>query len=643
MPRADLPMSNKQPTRSGAIDFSFELLTTAILNQLKNLGIIEDFKGQGGKAKIKKVGKKSFTKVSAKSNENLLKRQFKKNPKAFQEEKPEEKKPEEELKDKPSDIARQKKGAEPGPSPPTETKEPDAYLDHPLNRVLIELNVEPNPLKKKKILRKARQLYKKHRTQNSLPRKIVSQRKGQAPYRRISYAKDLLDPAPDKLSAIDKARVLRSDLIDDIKEEGGLPSTNQEAFLYFVASAHARKPDKLVREYFKNRQAFMADMRREWQSNDNKQAYESMSQDGVDIDAMTPDMITNYETRVGFEEKEESREKVSEEKTPSIEAKDFQLPKGSTRMALQPELKQFTEDIAQANTDDEERKAVDRFMENPRVQRAARQAGNAADFVNLFRNSPAWEAAAPAVKEVAKIAVTSAITARFLGTPEVQEEKDPVKIETELNRLREQLANLRTSKLNEQNEEQTFKKLRKFRPEIREFNPERLNYFISAENEDLEKKELINFAYIPEVSQAGVYTEDYKDNPIVTGNIHNENIRFSNTKKQSSDYHPVGTYMILDRIGKQMADIRADFNKAIASMRHQQRVDDGMFNQVFNPRIPPVENPRNRRYRDMGDNAMKFASEPIVSLPKIDDNGVGRTNAHRDFITSYSYRRHYIK
>jgi hypothetical protein len=66
MPRADIPMSNKQPTRSGARDFSFELLTTAILNQLKNLGEIEDFKGQGEKATIKKVGKKTFTKVTTK-------------------------------------------------------------------------------------------------------------------------------------------------------------------------------------------------------------------------------------------------------------------------------------------------------------------------------------------------------------------------------------------------------------------------------------------------------------------------------------------------------------------------------------------------------------------------------------------------
>jgi hypothetical protein len=126
-------------------------------------------------------------------------------------------------------------------------------------------------------------------------------------------------------------------------------------------------------------------------------------------------------------------------------------------------------------------------------------------------------------------------------------------------------------------------------------------------------------------------------------NIHNENIRFSNTQKQSSDYHPVGTYMILDRIGQQMAEIRMDFDRAVASMRHQQRVDDGMFNQVFIPRIPPVEQPRNRRYRDMGDPVNKFASEPIVSLPKIDDRGVGATSASRDFTTSYSYRRHYIK
>ena len=654
MPRADLPMSNKQPTRSGARDFTFELLTTAILNQLKNLGIIDDFKGQGQNAKIKKPGKKTFTKVSAKANQNLLKKQFKKNPKAFQEE-PEEKaeepeEPQEELKDKPSDIARQRKEAEEARlKAQTEAKEakgveaPAEYLDHPLNKALIELKQETNPLNKKKILAKARQLYKKHKTQNSLPRRIVSQRGSQEPYRRNRDAMNLLSPAKGKQTSIDKARVLRSDLIDDIKQEGGLPQQDQQAFLYFLASAHTRDPDKFVSSYFNNRQAFMANILRLWQANDNKQAYSAMSQDGVDIDAMTERMVTSYETRVGFEE--------AKEEPPEQRRNPFQLPSDGQRMVLRPEIKQFQEDIDLANTDDEKQIAVNRFIDSPRVQAAARQAGNAARFINLIRSSPALTALTNNARDLLVGSVGGLTSVYFSGSappPQQQEqeqkqESDPVKVEAELRRLREQLTNLRTSKLNEVNEEQTFKKLRKFRPEIREFNPERLNYFISAENEQLEKKELIDFAYIPEVSQAGVYTKDYKDNPIVMGNIQNQDIRFSNTKKQPMDYHPVGTYMLLDRIGKQMSEIRMDFDRAVASMEHQKRVDDGMFNQVFIPRIPPVEQPRNRKYRDMGDPVNKFASEPIVSLPKIDDRGVGGTSAQRDFITSYSYRRHYIK
>ena len=127
------------------------------------------------------------------------------------------------------------------------------------------------------------------------------------------------------------------------------------------------------------------------------------------------------------------------------------------------------------------------------------------------------------------------------------------------------------------------------------------------------------------------------------GNIQNQDIRFSNPLEQPMDYHPVGTYMLLDRIGKQMSEIRRDFNKAVASMRHQRRADDSQWNQVWIPRIPPTEQPRKRTYRDMTDDAMKFATEPIVSLPKIDDDGVGATSAAKDFTTSYSYRRHYVK
>ena len=123
----------------------------------------------------------------------------------------------------------------------------------------------------------------------------------------------------------------------------------------------------------------------------------------------------------------------------------------------------------------------------------------------------------PAVKETVKIGITAYITTLLAGgrTQEI-DETDPVKVEAELNRLREQLQNLRVAKLNEESEEQSFKERRKFRPEIREFNPERLNYFVSQEHEDLERRELIDFKYVEEVAPtvAGVYTEDYKENPL---------------------------------------------------------------------------------------------------------------------------------
>ena len=673
MPRADIPMS-KQPTRSGAADFSYDLLTTVVLNNLKRAGEILDFKGSKEKAKIKKPGTKSYTKAVSKTNEKFLKKKMKEDPQLFQE-KPEEKekpeaqdKPEEELKDKPSDIARQNAKAEEEAKAKAEAeaKANAEEENHPINKLAREVAKERNPIRKKILLRKLRELDSKTNNADK-PRKYVTMKGvlSKAKKQRDTFQKTFLKKKDNK---IDSLSVDTSAFMEDV-EDIIKPTEENQPLLYFIAAAINRAPEEVIAQYIADPLAYVTQLRTDFNidiDDDDREIYNRMAEQKINYSDITPEFLRNQAREEAFVPKPEEakREEVKREEV------QFGLPEGTRRQVLEEEAKRLVEvppetglrrrrgrdvaidmpldiferELEEATSDDEKKTVVDRFMQNPQVQRAARGVRNSAEFVNLFRNSPAWQTMSPIVKDLLLIAATAYFTAKLQSSGESQiDETDPVKVEAELRRLREQLTNLRTAKLNEESEEQPFKTLRKFRPEIREFNPERLNYFISAENEELEKKELIDFAYIPEVSQAGVYTEDYKDNPLVMGNIQNENIRYSNTIKQPMDYHPVGTYMLLDRIGKQMSEIRRDFNKAVASMRHQQRADDGMFNQVFIPRIPPVEQPRNRRYRNMTDDPMKFASEPIVSLPKIDDRGVGATAAQRDFTTSYSYRRHYIK
>ena len=54
---------SKQPTRAGAVDFSLDLLTMVVLNRLKNAGTIDDFKGRGKEARIKKPNMSRYTPV----------------------------------------------------------------------------------------------------------------------------------------------------------------------------------------------------------------------------------------------------------------------------------------------------------------------------------------------------------------------------------------------------------------------------------------------------------------------------------------------------------------------------------------------------------------------------------------------------
>jgi hypothetical protein len=694
-------MSKRQPTRSGALDFSYDLLTTVVLNRMKNDGDIDDFKGSKEKAKIKRPGTKSYTKAVSKTNEKFLKKKIKQKPQLFQG-KPEEKekpeaqdKPEEELKDKPSDIARQKAKAEEEAKAraEAEAKANAEEENHPINRLARQVGKERNPIRKKILLRKLRELDSKTNNADK-PKKYVTMKGvlSKAKKQRDTFQKTFLKKKDNK---IDSLSVDTSAFMEDI-EDIIKPTEENQPLLYFIAAAINRDPEKVIAKYIADPLAYITKLRTDFKidiDEDDREIYNTMAEKKINYSDITPEFIRSQEREEAFVPKpEEAKPEEAKSEEPKREqrqfvlleaarrkalqeeakreGRQFGLPEGAPRQALQEEAKRLVEvppetglrrrrggdvaidipldiferDLEEATSDDEKKTVVDRFMQNPQVQRAARGVRNSAEFVNLFRNSPAWQTMSPIVKDLLLIAATSYFTAKLQSGGETEiDETDPVKVEAELRRLREQLTNLRTAKLNEESEEQPFKTLRKFRPEIREFNPERLNYFISAENEELEKKELVNFAYIPEVSQAGVYTEDYKDNPLVMGNIQNENIRYSNTIKQPMDYHPVGTYMLLDRIGKQMSEIRRDFSKAVASMKYQQRADDGMFNQVSIPRIPPVEFPRNRRYRDMGDPVSKFASEPIVSLPKIDYAGVGSTSAQRDFTTSYSYRRHYIK
>lgn len=745
MPRADKPYTviadkvstmSKQPTRAGAIDFTYDVLGIATLNALKKAREILDFKGEGEQAKIKRPGTTRFTPVKNKENTKFLKKKFKQNPQAFTPEKPkkpEEETPEVELKDKPSDIRRQEEEArlkaeaelkqqkaeeEAKKKAAEEAKARDS--NHELNKLAKELVKERNPLRRKIILRKLRDADKRIDSRDK-PKFYVNAKgvMSTAKNQRDAFQKNFIKDG----NKFDKAKVTPSSFMDEI-ETRITPTEQTQPLLYFIASAVNRAPEEVIEGYITDPLAFITELRSNFNlelDEDDREMYNRMAEQKIKYSDITPAFVEKFQKEVIFEQmdKEEAQAKEQARQPPEPE---FGLPEGAPRFARQevraprPEERrartvsaldtgELQRSLSTALSDREIKERIQDWIEvnSGRLQRAGQ---TTADVIRMISQIPAlrdkrvWipiiaglvaayyfsggetqetqetqeaqetqetqeepetqetqeaqeeperpkrfkKVKKPPKKVKKKVKFTQETQEEPEGFTEGEiDETDPVKVEAELNRLREQLQNLRVAKLNEEQEEQSFKERRKFRPEIREFNPERLNYFVSQEHEDLEKKELIQFAYIPEVSQAGVYTEDYKDNPLVMDNIRNQDIRFSNTQKQPMDYHPVGTYMLLDRIGKQMLEIRKEFNKAVASMRHQQRAVDDQFNQVWIPRIAPVEQPRKRRYRDMTDDAMKFASEPIVSLPKIDDKGVGATSAARDFTTSYSYRRHYVK
>lgn len=111
--------------------------------------------------------------------------------------------------------------------------------------------------------------------------------------------------------------------------------------------------------------------------------------------------------------------------------------------------------------------------------------------------------------------------------------------------LQTKLENMRVQKLKE-TETSTFNRSeRKFRPEVREFNPERLNVFLSRKFEAEEARLFANFNYVqddPLKPQGG-------DNPLYRDNLINDAIRYGYTILLPKDYQPTGTNVLVSRPG----------------------------------------------------------------------------------------------
>jgi hypothetical protein len=111
--------------------------------------------------------------------------------------------------------------------------------------------------------------------------------------------------------------------------------------------------------------------------------------------------------------------------------------------------------------------------------------------------------------------------------------------------LQTKYENIRVQKL-KQDEEQSFnRRERKFRPEVREFNPERLNVFLSRDHEAEENRLFANFNYVeddPLKPKGG-------DNPLYRDNLINDAIRYGYTILLPKDYQPTGTNMLVARPG----------------------------------------------------------------------------------------------
>ena len=188
-------------------------------------------------------------------------------------------------------------------------------------------------------------------------------------------------------------------------------------------------------------------------------------------------------------------------------------------------------------------------------------------------------------------------------------------------------------------EEQSFTKKRKFRPEIREFNPERLNFYVSKEHEDLERAEVREFKYIPEGSGVATHETEMGLNPIHNDNKLHDEIRYRGVISLMRDYEPPGYKFVLQREGSINSLLLRSQRGPMKPVnpRVAERYDNNMQNS-----IRPAEPFRQRQYRELTDNVKGFGKEPVAMLNPIDeDGGIGSNQSLRNYIHSVGYRNIY--
>jgi len=197
--------------------------------------------------------------------------------------------------------------------------------------------------------------------------------------------------------------------------------------------------------------------------------------------------------------------------------------------------------------------------------------------------------------------------------------------------LKKQLQELKLNQISHEIEEQSFTKKRKFRPEIREFNPERLNFYVSKEHEELERAEVREFKYIPEGSGVSTHETEMGLNPIHNDNKLHDEIRYRGVISLMRDYEPPGYKFVLQREGSIPKPMKP------VNPRVAERYDNNMKNS-----IRPAEPFRQRQYRELTDNVKGFGKEPVAMLNPIDeDGGIGSNQNLRNYIHSVGYRNIY--
>ena len=197
--------------------------------------------------------------------------------------------------------------------------------------------------------------------------------------------------------------------------------------------------------------------------------------------------------------------------------------------------------------------------------------------------------------------------------------------------LKKQLQELKLNQISHGVEEQQFTKKRKFRPELREFNPERLNFYVSKEHEDLETRELREFKYIPEGSGVATYESEAGLNPIHNDNKLHDEIRYRGVISLMRDYEPPGYKFVLRREGS------APKPSKPVNPKTSESYDNNMQNS-----IRPPEPFRQRGYRELTDNTKGYSKEPLAVINPIDSRrGIGSNQTIRNYIHTIGYRNIY--